>query len=591
MTVTLVASLLSLTTVQAFTLVAEKETHLREKSLVSLQPIYSLAATSINGANLMNLKSNAALDLYKINTNLLYLEMAGTSEGSPKTDFFDAIPPKPVTFTYIKEGIEKKDLKDQLETSGQLQPDRDLLDKDAGYLIIKQDLNIKNGGHLSAIFSIDELRGVWGEAFRKTALIMFIIMTFTILVALFLGNRIVGPILANIKKITVLSRTLDLDTRLDKVSDNELGELAGGVNHLLRQIGGLVGRVAEIINQLIHSAGTWESTSATMLQGATNMSRKLDSTIETTGIIFGKMEHAAQASTETQSQVSETNQAAVSMSKHIDSVCKHTRRAAERADRVAHELDEMNSTVADTTKHIDHTAETARHLSGRANDIEVIMETLQRNALSIDKIISFIGKIGDQINLLALNAAIEASRAGSAGRGFGVVADEVKNLADQTSNAAGDITLQIEQMQQQIREAVSSVNSLLEPIEKVEQDTQTMTVALTEQKKRIATISGSTTETAQQLGDVLNELNATMEIVGRVSTNCGIMASSVGGISHSTREVADATQSVTEHLQEVSEAAQQTVNSSKDIQDQAHTLTSSARTLEQLIAHFKHGGK
>lgn len=103
-------SLITMGAVQYFSEIRLLENHIVDKATVSLQPILSVAAKSVEGGNIMTLKNQSANDLYSSNTELLYLKISGISAGSPKTDFSDAIPPSPIEWVYSKEDVDTKEL-------------------------------------------------------------------------------------------------------------------------------------------------------------------------------------------------------------------------------------------------------------------------------------------------------------------------------------------------------------------------------------------------------------------------------------------------------------------------------------------------
>ncbi|EPC4026578.1 methyl-accepting chemotaxis protein [Aeromonas salmonicida] len=112
------------------------------------------------------------------------------------------------------------------------------------------------------------------------------------------------------------------------------------------------------------------------------------------------------------------------------------REAAQKACAIA---GETVSSAAKGREVIDKVLETSSHINTSVNEVSRQIENLNQQSKSIESIISTISGIADQTNLLALNAAIEAARAGEQGRGFAVVADEVRQLAARTSSSTGEI--------------------------------------------------------------------------------------------------------------------------------------------------------
>ena len=120
---------------------------------------------------------------------------------------------------------------------------------------------------------------------------------------------------------------------------------------------------------------------------------------------------------------------------------------------------------------------------------------LSQSSEEIGDVLQLINTIAEQTNLLALNATIEAARAGEAGKGFAVVASEVKELANQTSNAAGDINSSIEAIQAEISTAVDMIQNIAGSVTEVSGMTTTVAAAIEEQSSLMAGMK----ESADQL--------------------------------------------------------------------------------------------
>jgi len=172
--------------------------------------------------------------------------------------------------------------------------------------------------------------------------------------------------------------------------------------------------------------------------------------------------------------------------------------AKREADRVgqsiAQSVSEMADAIDEISRTVVRTADLAQTAEGGASRASTKVSELDQASNAIGKVIDLIQGLSEQTNLLALNATIEAARAGEAGQGFAVVANEVKLLATQTSEAAGDIRNSIETIQGEISSVVHMIAEITESVTEVSNEASGVAAAIEEQSVVMGQMNNSAEE-------------------------------------------------------------------------------------------------
>jgi methyl-accepting chemotaxis protein len=265
--------------------------------------------------------------------------------------------------------------------------------------------------------------------------------------------------------------------------------------------------------------------------------------------------------------------AATEIASSSEQMSKGARDQADQVNQVSTAVEEMTATILESSRNAGEATTSSRNASETAagggrvvNDtitgMQQIADVVRQSAQSITKlassadrigeIIAVIDDIADQTNLLALNAAIEAARAGEQGRGFAVVADEVRKLAERTGKATGEITNMIKGIQRDTEEAVGSMESGIQQVDRGR-------------------------DLADKAGSSLNEI---VVMVQRVTDM-------IQQIATAAEEQSTAAEQISKNIEHISSVTRETATGAEQSAAAADQLSHQAENLQQMVAKFR----
>ncbi|MCM3149706.1 methyl-accepting chemotaxis protein [Bacillus sp. FSL W8-1143] len=406
------------------------------------------------------------------------------------------------------------------------------------------DTNEATGWKLAGTMYVDEVQ----EAAQPVLDLTMIILA----VAIAIGGIAIYFIIKSIRKPLIA-----LSESAEKISQGDLTQ------HIEVRTHDEIGKLAQSFNE---------------------MSAKLKQVIQA---VQNSIENVAASSEELTASAGQTAQATEHITSSIEQFSnsnEHQNDMIEKSSVQLNEMDRSLSHMVDTTSHmmessidssktaqaggelVQKTAGQMQTIEQAVKEAELVIQGLEQKSKDITNILGVINGIADQTNLLALNAAIEAARAGEAGRGFSVVAEEVRKLAEQS----GSSSKEIESLTNEIVEEIKKSQNMFKQVAGEVQSGLNIT---DETKISFEKISDKTSEMTEQM----KQMNGTAKELSHGSND----------ISHAVNQIKELSRESSAGFQDIAASAEEQLASMEEISSSSATLSQMAEELRELIKQFK----
>ncbi|WP_164667702.1 methyl-accepting chemotaxis protein [Virgibacillus doumboii] len=377
------------------------------------------------------------------------------------------------------------------------------------------------------------------------AIALGVVLIIAIVVSLFITRIITNPLKIVMERMKLITSGDLSQEPLKTKSNDEIGQLVKATNDMNSGM-----------RDLLHQINEVSETVSSQSEELTQSANEVKAGSEQIAVTMQELAFGSETQANTSSELSSV----------MSTFAQRVEQANENGERIEHSSDVVLGMTDEGSQLMDTSIEQMAKINQIVKDAVQKVQGLDTQSQEISKLVSVINDIAEQTNLLALNAAIEAARAGEHGKGFAVVADEVRKLAEQVSESVTDIT-----------GIVSNIQN----------ETSVVTESLQDGYTEVENGTIQIKSTGEKFDGINNAVAEVVTSIKTVSENLSDIAASSQQMNSSIQEIAAVSEESAAGIEQTSASSQQTTSSMEEVAASSDDLAKLAETLNRLVRQFK----